>query len=206
MTDTQQVISIFKSRQNLLEIMASRGFSVNDYSGYNANEIHAMAVNKQLDMLLTNEGGKKVYIKYYINKSLRPDNVYNMIEDLFSIENLLTKKDDLIIVIKEEPNDTLMKLQTHIWNTEKIYLAIINISRLQFNILKHDYVPPHTPLDIEEAEQVKRKYNILDNKQMPDISRFSPVSQVLGLRPGDMCRIDRPSKTAISAPFYRICS
>jgi len=41
---------------------------------------------------------------------------------------------------------------------------------------------------------------------MPDISRFSPVSQVLGLRPGDMCRIDRPSKTAISAPFYRICS
>ena len=57
----------------------------------------------------------------------------------------------------------------------------------------------------EEAAEVKRKYNIHDDSQIPDISRFSPVSQVIGLRPGDLCRIYRPSKTAIKAEFYRIC-
>ena len=206
MTDTQNTITIFKSRTNLLEIMETRGFPVNDYSGFSPSEVHAMASNKQLDMLLTHQNGKKIYIKYNINKALRPDNVYNIVDDLFNIENILSKNDDLIIIIKEEPNDTLIKLQTHIWNTDGIYLAIINISRLQFNILKHDYVPPHTPLNKEEADIVKKTYNILNDKQLPDISRFSPVSLVLGLRPGDMCRIDRPSKTAISAPFYRICS
>ena len=41
-------------------------------------------------------------------------------------------------------------------------------------------------------------YNIINDKQIPDISRFSPVSQVIGIRPGQVCRIDRTSKTAIN--------
>jgi DNA-directed RNA polymerase subunit H (RpoH/RPB5) len=58
----------------------------------------------------------------------------------------------------------------------------------------------------EEAAEIKQKYNIIDNSQIPDISRFSPVSQVIGIRPGDLCHIVRPSKTAIQADFYRICT
>ena len=60
-------------------------------------------------------------------------------------------------------------------------------------------------LGAEEAAEVKRKYNIIDDSQIPDISRFSPVSQLIGIRPGDLCRIFRPSKTAIKAEFYRVC-
>ena len=41
---------------------------------------------------------------------------------------------------------------------------------------------------------------------IPGISRFSPVSQVLGIRPGQLCEIVRPSKTSITSKFYRICS
>ena len=71
--------------------------------------------------------------------------------------------------------------------------------------MNHVLVPPHTVLSKEEADEVKRKYNILDDSQLPDLSRFSPVSQVIGIRPGDLCRIFRPSKTAIKAEFYRVC-
>jgi DNA-directed RNA polymerase subunit H (RpoH/RPB5) len=66
-------------------------------------------------------------------------------------------------------------------------------------------VPEHIVMSAEEAAAVKQKYNIHDDSQIPDISRFSPVSQVIGLRPGELCRIYRPSKTAIKAEFYRIC-
>ncbi|MCK5558294.1 MAG: DNA-directed RNA polymerase subunit H, partial [Candidatus Hydrogenedentes bacterium] len=38
-----------------------------------------------------------------------------------------------------------------------------------------------------------------------DISRFDPVAQAIGLRPGQLCRVMRPSRTAIVAPFYRFC-
>jgi DNA-directed RNA polymerase subunit H (RpoH/RPB5) len=50
-----------------------------------------------------------------------------------------------------------------------------------------------------------KKYNITDKIQFPDISRFDPVARVIGLRPGQVCHIIRPSKTAIQANYYRIC-
>ena len=61
---------------------------------------------------------------------------------------------------------------------------------------------------VTEAEKiaVKRRYNIMDDKQFPDLTRFDPVALALGIRPGQVCQIDRPSKTAISAPYYRICN
>ena len=61
-------------------------------------------------------------------------------------------------------------------------------------------------LNNDESEEVRLKYNILNNSQIPDLSRFSPVSQVIGIRPGELCRIERPSKTAIKSNFYRVCT
>ena len=49
------------------------------------------------------------------------------------------------------------------------------------------------------------RYNITDKVQFPDISRFDPVAQVIGLRPGQVCEITRASKTAIESKYYRVC-
>ena len=54
--------------------------------------------------------------------------------------------------------------------------------------------------------KIKIKYNITSDDMIPGISRFSPVAQVLGIRPGQLCEIVRPSKTSITSNFYRICS
>ena len=50
-----------------------------------------------------------------------------------------------------------------------------------------------------------KKYNITDKIQFPDISRFDPVARAIGLRPGQLCKITRYSKTAIETFYYRIC-
>jgi DNA-directed RNA polymerase subunit H (RpoH/RPB5) len=50
-----------------------------------------------------------------------------------------------------------------------------------------------------------KKYNISDMTQFPDISRFDPVSQAIGLRPDQLCEITRSSKTAIESKYYRVC-
>ena len=67
-------------------------------------------------------------------------------------------------------------------------------------------MPPHILLTKEEADEIKKKYYIKDDSQIPDISRFGPVAQAIGMRPGDMCHIIRPSKTSVQTSFYRICS
>jgi DNA-directed RNA polymerase subunit H (RpoH/RPB5) len=56
-----------------------------------------------------------------------------------------------------------------------------------------------------EISEIMKKYNILDITQFPDISRFDPVAQVIGLRPGQVCEITRSSKTAIESYYYRVC-
>ena len=207
MDETKKITAIFNSRENLLNILKYRGFNTEDYVGFNISEIHAMYSNKQLDILLKkNDNSEKVYIKYHLDKTFRPNSVHDIIEDLYHIESILSPSDNLIIVIKDEPNDTIQKLQHSIYDHDKIFLSIININRLQFNILNHKLVPKHSILTEEEKEQVKKEYNITDDKKFPNISRFDPVALVLGLRPGQLCKIMRPSKTAIISPFYRICS
>ena len=207
MAQSGHIIEVFKSRQNMLEILESRGYDISNYEGSSINEVHSMFQSKQMDMLLTlTDKSKKVYVKYHLAKTLRHNNIYEYIDDLFNLDEILTKKDDLIIIIKDEPNDSLTKILSNIWEQDGIFITVFNIKRLQFNILKHKLVPPHTVLSSEQEMEVKKRYNIIENNQVPGISRFSPVAQAIGLRPGEMCKIIRPSRTAITTDFYRICS
>jgi DNA-directed RNA polymerase subunit H (RpoH/RPB5) len=193
--------------------MRKQGYNVSEYDNFSVNEVNAMFQNKQLDMLIEkseesenpNASKRKVYIRYYLAKTLRPQNIQEMIDDLFNLEEVLTKEDTLMIVVKEEMNETTMNLLKHIWEQDGILIVIQSLKRLQFNILEHTLVPSHRVLTQDEVQVIKNRYNIMDDTQFPDISRFDPVAQVIGIRPGQVCEIIRPSKTAIKGYYYRIC-
>ena len=208
---------IYKSRAVLLGLMKTQGYNVSEYEGFSINEVNTMKTNNQLDMILEKnehtmkeieEGAKnkKIYIRYYLAKALRPNNLQEMIDDLYNVEEMLTKNDTLLIVVKDEVNETLINALKHIWETDRIFIVIQPLKRVQYNILEHGLVPPHRVLSNNETMQIKKRYNIMNDNQFPDISRFDPVAQAIGIRPGEVCEIIRPSKTAISAPYYRICN
>ena len=214
-TNTNTLINnIYRSRLTLLELLDKQGYNIKDYSNFSINEIHIMMSHKQLDMLLNTDAEKeenvgveprKVYVKYHLAKTLQARYVYEYVDDLFSIEEVLDKKDTLIIVVKDEPNDTLVTLLKHIWANDGIFIILLNIKRLQFNPLNHTLVPPHKVMKNEDVELVKKRYNITRESEFPEISRFDPIAQAIGIRPGEVCEILRPSKTAIDAKFYRLC-
>lgn len=203
------ISSVYKSRKIILELMLKQGYSIDDYSNFGINEVNSMFQNKQLDMLLEKKVNeittKKIYICYFLAKTLRPQNVQEMIDDLFNLEETLSKNDILMIIIKDDINETLTNLLKHIWEQDEFLIIIQSIKKLQFNILEHSLVPEHRVLNNDEVDVIKRKYNIIDNSQFPEISRFDPVAQVIGIRPGEVCEIIRPSKTAIKGYYYRIC-
>jgi len=206
------ISSVYNSRKNILELMEKQGYNVDDYSHFSINEVNSMKQNNQLDMLLEkreddidSKRKNKIYIRYYLTKMIRPNNIDEMIEDLFNVEETLTKDDTLFIIIKDDINETLTNKLIHLWEADGIFIVMINIQRLQFNILKHKLVPPHIVLNNSEVDDVMKKYNITQKQQFPDISRFDPVAQVIGLRPGKICNIIRASKTSITANYYRMC-
>jgi DNA-directed RNA polymerase subunit H (RpoH/RPB5) len=206
------VSNVYKSRKIILELMAKQNYATEDYVNFSINEVNSMLQNKQLDMLLEKKNEdpstkrkNKIYIRYYLAKTLRPQNIQEIIDDLFNLEEVLTKNDTLMIITKDEMNETTINLLKHIWEQDGIMIVIQSIKRLQFNPLEHYLVPPHRVLTNDEVIQIKNKYNIMDDSQFPDISRFDPIAQVIGIRPGQVCEIIRPSKTAINSYYYRIC-
>ena len=211
--NTSSIISsIYNSRKNVLDLMEKQGYQVNDYKNFSINEVNTMYQNNQLDMLLEmnqedvqTKRKNKIYIKYYLGKVIRPSNLQEMIDDLFHLEEMLTKEDTLFIIIKDEMNETMINELKHIYEKDGIFIVLQSIKGLQFNILEHILVPDHRVMNEEETREIMKKYNLKNRGEFPDISRFDPVAQVIGLRPGKVCEITRISKTAIQAKYYRVC-
>jgi DNA-directed RNA polymerase subunit H (RpoH/RPB5) len=210
-TVTNRITSIYKSRNTILELLDSQDYGVDDYLGFSINEIDAMLTNSQLDMLVNHKtDGRKAYIKYYFTnkqttKQIKPQVLDDIIEDLYSIEEILTPKDTLIIIIDDEPNDTILAKMKYLYDHDGIFVVIHNIQRLQFNILKHVLVPDVNILTDAETEDLKKKYSLKTVAQLPEISRFDPQALVIGLRPGQVCRIQRKSITALEYDYFRVC-
>ena len=192
--------------------MEKQGYNVDDYTNFSINEVNSMRQNNQLDMLLekkeedlATKRKNKIYIHYYLGKQIKTANIQEMIDDLYNLEETLTKDDTLFIIIKDEVNETITNELKHIWEKDGIFIVVESIKRLQFNILNHSLVPDHRVMNDVEVAEVMKKYNINSLVEFPDISRFDPVARVIGLRPGKVCHIIRSSKTSVTADYYRVC-
>ena len=206
MSQRNELVEFFKSRETILALLKEQGYDVSNYENQSINQVSAMHKEKQLDMLVESETGKKAYVKYHLAKTLSATNVYNYIDDLINIDEVLQKSDDIIIIMKDEPTDSLVKALKNIWKQDSIFVTVHATKRLLFNILNNELVPPHRIMNEEETEAFKEKFKITDLTVIPDIGRFSPVALAIGMRPGQVCEIMRASNTAIQVPFYRVCS
>ena len=93
----------------------------------------------------------------------------------------------------------------YLYDKDGIFIVIHNIKRLQFNILNHNLVPDCKVLNEEELTDLKRKYNIENLNQLPEISRFDPQALAMCIRPGEVCELKRNSETALETNYYRVC-
>jgi DNA-directed RNA polymerase subunit H (RpoH/RPB5) len=203
---SNRILSIYKSRNTIIEHLENLGYDISDYAEFSINEIDAMNTNNQLDMLVSREDGQKIYVKYLLNiKQLRKDNLDQLIEDLYDIETVLEKKDTLIIITNEEPNDTITQRIKYVYDHSGIFIVLHYIKRLQFNILKHALVPSAKILKEEEIESLKAQYNLKTLMDLPEISRFDPQALAMCLRPKQVIKIDRKSDTALEYNYYRVC-
>lgn len=205
-----RILSLYKSRKTIVELLEYSGFNMEEHTGFSINEVDVMFKNNQLDMLIIHPvTSKKTYVKYYCSpkqtiKQIRPQVLDNIIEDLFVLEGVLTKDDTLIVIIEDEPNDTIVERMKYLYNHDGIFVVIHNIKRLQFNILNHSLVPKISVLSSVEETEFMDKYRIKDKTKIPEMSRFDPQALALCIRPYQICRIERDSLTSLNYLFYRV--
>jgi len=206
-TTNSRILKLFKSRNTLIEQLEELQYDVSEHMDFSINEIDAMNNNTQLDFTLKhNKNERKIHVKYYLtSKQINRANLDNIIEDVYHIDNILTKNDTLVLIIEDEPNETTINKIKYLYNRDGIFAVIHNINRLQYNLLNHTLVPKCTILGNSEIDELKKKYNIMDTKQLPEISRFDPQALAKCMRPGQICKFERESSTALFYDYYRIC-
>ena len=74
--------TIYKSRLVLIDYLKKEKYDCDDYDEFSINEISAMVANSQLDLLLSNEINK-IYVKYHLEKTLRPSVLHDIIDELY---------------------------------------------------------------------------------------------------------------------------
>ena len=200
------LVQIHKSRINILKILHQvYGYKTDEYTGFSISEIDIMEKNEQLDILLTTDMMPKIYLKYYLTKTLNLKDLQQIVEDLFINTETLKKEDCLYIIYSGEPNDSLYKHLEYFWNRDNYFIIVMNIKRLQFNILEHQFTPALSILNSTEVTELQQKLNIDHLDKLPEISRYDPLALSICLRPGQVCKFMRNSPTCLVAPYYRHC-
>jgi DNA-directed RNA polymerase subunit H (RpoH/RPB5) len=227
-TARKTILELLSSRGYDVEGYAN--FGVNEVNAMNTHKQLDMLVEKKSEHNKSkgstkskNVGGgenEKTYVKFHLEKTLSIGHINDLIEDLYDLgvggeiggsglsananDTVLTEKDTLIIITKQEVK-TMGQVLNQLFLKGR-FIVLLSLDRLQFNILNHQYVPRHTIMSDDEVDELMKRYNILDKSQLPDISRYDPVALAIGMRPGEVCRIDRPSKSAINSLYYRVCT
>lgn len=203
---SQFISKLYKSRNILLNILEKRGFDISEYNSFGISEMQILFTNKQLDMKMENpKTKKKIYVKYHLS-TLNDKKIYEYVDDLYHIEEILSENDELLIILKNQNiNVTLEEIMNYLYIKDNIFVNIKKIDSYLFNILEHTLVPEHIVCSNNEKERIMNKYKITNVKQFPEISRFDPVASIIGLKPGELCKIIRPSTTSIKSNYYRLC-
>ncbi|MBD3259279.1 DNA-directed RNA polymerase subunit H [Candidatus Woesearchaeota archaeon] len=69
--------------------------------------------------------------------------------------------------------------------------------------IKHSLVPKHTKMGERSVKELLEKYNI-SKVQLPKILNNDPALKGLGIKVGDVIKIERKSLTAGNSEYYRV--
>lgn len=203
---------IARTRPTILEILKNRGFEINSYENQSPVEIQKLATASVQNLKIRVENptdGKRCNVIYWVDASYRLK-VENEVNNLFSDENpnhLNASEDEVILVLSEPMNDAFHATAVKVWNRMKAKIAFFHIKQLVTNPQRHKAVPPHRKLSQEEAAEVMKTLYVRSKSEFPRILyHIDMQARVLGLIPGEVVEIMRPSPTCAEYIQYRVCA
>jgi len=203
---TNLITNIYTACQNLAQHISEQGYHVEGSSVFSIEDIELKMDQNSLTGSFSDSANNTIHITICLNTGFRESNIDEIIESVYESKS---NDDVLIIVVKDNINEnfqeTVNKKLMYEWEKERRLVIVQTLQRLQVNILKHEIVPRHSILDAKKVEELKARYNISADEQFPEISRFDPVAKAIFIKPGQVCQIDRPSKTSILSPYFRRC-
>ena len=203
------------SRKTIIEMMDLRGYQTDKYNNYSSKELDIMLKNMDkklnynnmpLDLTFSHIDTDKQCVLKYIISRVRVSNLKTLITELIEYE-LVKPYDDIIFIVKDKINnlEPFYNLFNSFLETNNIFIQIFSIDNLIRNITNHELVPKMRIVSEKEKEEIKKKYNIETNSNLPLILKSDPAAMFYGVKSGDYIEITRTSETSGIYIAYRYC-
>lgn len=217
MEDIELLDLIARTRPTIVEILKNRGYDVSVYENESPADIATLATkpaNLQMNVKRV-EGStaplENCIVMYWVESPVRlkVENELKKIVDTSTYPDTAMDptKTEVVIVLAEPFHDVFHIQAAKMWGKYKARVSFFTIKQLVTNPSKHAYVPPHRKLTEDEIAHAMRTWNVRSKSEFSRILYHIDIqARVLGLVPGDVVEIRRPSPTTGEYVLYRVCT
>jgi DNA-directed RNA polymerase subunit H (RpoH/RPB5) len=193
---------------NLKEMLLARGDNIDEF------EEHEVDIDRDEfynDKNVIELHTSNTTIIFALTKKLRRsilEELRDSSEDMMKFVEKYNNKLNIILVFSNDTNSTPIVQQLNkydkILQKQGGTLQCFHVKNLLFNPTKHSLVPKHTKLTANELLEVMDKY-IIKKTQMPYILHTDVIAKWLGLKHGDIVKIERFNENSGISYYYRVC-
>jgi DNA-directed RNA polymerase subunit H (RpoH/RPB5) len=203
---------LYKSRLTLLKILAGRGYNTTPYDKFGPVEVSGMVAAGdgalRMDLERPAEGTTRLTrctVIYSFNRVKTRMNSF--LQDTTGEESGFDPETTELIIMVLEPVVEAFHTAALSCLAKKIHISFFSAHTLVNNPLDHVLVPKHTLLPSSEHKAFLAANKIKSKENLP-IIRFHEdmIARIMGLVPGDIVKITRPSPSAGTYDSYRVCS
>lgn len=197
------VEAIFNSLKTITEMLDTRGFNTESIPKFSPVEIRA-ALNSSLNTL-------NFQVPKLDNTEYTADVRFQNLSRTSSFDNIQTdleengKNREIIYITTDQLQPWHHQIVRKIWAQSKVLVSVFCCFYISTNPTKHILVPKHEIVPKENLNTLLKEL-YAKKSQLPIIVYHEDVqARYLGVRPGDIVKITRPSPSSGLYTVYRIC-
>ena len=207
---------LYRSRKTLLEILKEDGYDTKNYENFGPWEIEAMVAGGQAALTMdlkrgvtgdaTAEPIQRCLVVYSLQKLKQRLGTF-----LSILKNDIEPKVDpatteIVVVVLEDVADVFHAAALNEWTGMKQRIRFFKAHNLLFDPRTHILVPKHTKMPAAEHADFLKQHYIRSKTNLPFIKFHEDmIARIMGLVPGDIVKITRPSPASGVYDMYRVC-
>ena len=217
--DFETVDILYKSRLTILSFLKTKGYNTKSYEKFGPFEIEKMASNdkeKALNMEVVRTLPEESSLPTICRVEYAIPRVKNrlagflrklLVNDETGEDLIDAKKTEIIVITLEAIGDTFHTAALNQWAKKNIRISFFDARTLITNPMDHVLVPKHEIIPDDKHADLLKTFNMKTKTNLP-IIRFHEdiIARLLGLIPGSIVKITRPSPSAGFYTVYRVCA